>query len=55
MFEKWSEEEADELLRDKKELKILCVTWNLHGKKGPSNLKGLLLGDVKHHIYVIST
>ena len=55
IFERWSAEEAVEALMKHQELKVLALTWNLHGKKGPTYLDNLFLSDVKHHVYIVST
>lgn len=41
---------------DSKKLRILSVTWNLHGKMGPKNLDSLLRNkEIHHDIYIVGT
>lgn len=39
-----------------KKLRILSVTWNMHGKKPPKDIENLLrLKDISHDVYVIGS
>ena len=37
------------------EIRILTVTWNMHGLSCPEDICDILLPEVLHHIYIIST
>mmetsp|Transcript_7047 Transcript_7047/g.6188 ORF Transcript_7047/g.6188 Transcript_7047/m.6188 type:complete len:89 (-) Transcript_7047:74-340(-) len=60
-----SEEEVNEATKGKKIVKdpydaqairILAVTWNLHGKTGPDDLELLLrTKEIHHDLYIIGT
>ena len=37
-------------------VRILALTWNMHGKKEPENFSDLLrIDDIHHDIYIIGT
>eukprot|EP00743_Colponemidia_sp_Colp-15_P001871 GILK01002039.1.p1 GENE.GILK01002039.1~~GILK01002039.1.p1 ORF type:complete len:477 (+),score=71.87 GILK01002039.1:47-1432(+) len=37
------------------QLRVFCVTWNMHAKPGPDDLTSLLRVNIPHHLYVIGT
>ena len=36
-------------------LRLLAITWNMHGEREPTNAEDLLRLDIPHDIYVIGT
>ena len=36
-------------------LRVLAITWNMHGQREPDNIEDLLRLDIPHDMYVIGT
>jgi hypothetical protein len=48
----WQNEMPSEVVS---RIRILSITWNMHGKQIKQNLHELLRPDIKHHIIAISS
>jgi hypothetical protein len=53
-FWEWAEETRQDPF-DTNQLKVLCVTWNMHGQAEPESFNDLLRPDIHHDIYAIAS